>query len=141
MRLPGGVTVVDDAYNSNPSALQGALAVVAGERRCVRRIAVLGEMLELGEQSVALHDACGRAAAASGLSLLLTVGGAPARAMGRAAVAAGMPGTAVRHAASSEEAADMAGAEVRAGDLVLVKGSRGVATERVVERLVSLFEV
>jgi UDP-N-acetylmuramoyl-tripeptide--D-alanyl-D-alanine ligase len=140
MRLSGGVTLVDDAYNSNPSAAQGVLAVLAGERRFARRVAVLGEMLELGEQAVALHEACGRAAAAAGLSLLVTVGGAPARAMGRAAALAGMPDAAVRHAESSAEAAEIAGAEVRAGDLVLVKGSRGVATERVVERLVSLFE-
>jgi UDP-N-acetylmuramoyl-tripeptide--D-alanyl-D-alanine ligase len=140
MRLSGGVTLVDDAYNSNPRALQGALAVLAGERRFARRVAVLGEMLELGEQAVALHEACGRVAASSGLSLLLTVGGAPARAMGRAAVLAGMPGAAVRHAETSGEAAEMAALEVGAGDLVLVKGSRGIATERVVERLVSTFD-
>jgi UDP-N-acetylmuramoyl-tripeptide--D-alanyl-D-alanine ligase len=141
MRLAGSVTVVDDAYNSNPRALQGALAAIAGERRFARRVAVLGEMLELGEQSVALHEACGRAAASSGLSLLVTVGGTPARALGRAAVVAGMPAAVVRHAESSADAAEIAGAEVRAGDLVLVKGSRGVAAERVVERLVSAFGV
>ena len=141
IRLAGGLTVVDDAYNSNPRALEGALAVAAGERRFTRRAAVVGEMLELGEQTVALHEACGRAAAASGLSLLVTVGGAPARAMGRAAVEAGMPDAHVRHADSSGEAAEIVAREVRAGDLVLVKGSRGVATERVVERLVAAFQV
>ena len=141
IRLAGGVTVVDDAYNSNPRALEGALAVVAGERRFTRRAAVLGEMRELGDPSVALHEACGRAAAGSGLSLLVTVGGTPARAMGRAAVEAGMPGAQVWHADTSVEAADIAAREMRAGDLVLVKGSRGVATERVVERLVSVFQV
>ncbi len=139
LRLTGGVTVVDDSYNSNPRALEGALAVVAGERRFTRRAAVLGEMRELGEPSVALHEACGRVAAASGLSLLVTVGGVPARAMAHAAVEAGMPVAQVRHADGSVEAADIAAREVRAGDLVLVKGSRGVATERVVERLVSVF--
>jgi UDP-N-acetylmuramoyl-tripeptide--D-alanyl-D-alanine ligase len=141
IRLAGGVTVVDDAYNSNPRALEGALAVVAGEPRCARRVAVLGEMRELGEPSAALHEACGRAAAGSGLALLVTVGGTPARAMGRAAVEAGMPGAQVRHADTSLEAADIVAREVRAGDLVLVKGSRGVATERVVERLVAVFQV
>ena len=105
----------------------------------MRRAAVLGEMRELGEPSVALHEACGRVAAASGLSLLVTVGGVPARAMAHAAVEAGMPVAQVRHADGSVEAADIAAREVRAGDLVLVKGSRGVATERVVERLVSVF--
>ncbi len=141
IRLGGGVTVVDDAYNSNPRALRAALAVVAGERRFARRAAVLGEMLELGGETVALHEACGRAAAASGLSLLVTVGGAPARAMGRAAVEAGMRDADVRHADSSVEAAEIAAGEVRGGDLVLVKGSRGVATERVVERLGAAFPV
>ena len=139
IRLAGGVTVVDDAYNSNPRALEGALAVVGDEQRFARRVAVLGEMRELGERAVALHEACGRAAAGTGLSLLVTVGGTPARAMGRAAVAAGMPAAQVRHAETSDEAADMAAREVRRGDLVLVKGSRGVATERVVERLAAAF--
>jgi UDP-N-acetylmuramoyl-tripeptide--D-alanyl-D-alanine ligase len=141
IRLAGRVTVVDDAYNSNPRALEGALAVVAGERRFTRRAAVLGEMRELGEPSVALHEACGRTAAGSGLSLLVTVGGTPARAMGRAAVEAGMPGAQVWHAATSVEAAEIVAREVRAGDLVLVKGSRGVETERVVERLVAALPV
>jgi UDP-N-acetylmuramoyl-tripeptide--D-alanyl-D-alanine ligase len=59
--------------------------------------------------------------------------------MGRAAVEAGMPAASVRHAGSSEEAAEIAAAEVHAGDLVLVKGSRGIRTERIVERLVSKF--
>jgi UDP-N-acetylmuramoyl-tripeptide--D-alanyl-D-alanine ligase len=141
IRLGAGVAVVDDAYNSNPRAAQGALAVVASERRFARRVAVLGEMLELGTPAIALHQECGRTAAESGLSLLLTVGGEPARAMGRAAVQAGMPETAVCHAGSSAEAADLISTMVRAGDLVLVKGSRGVRTERVVERLVATFQV
>jgi UDP-N-acetylmuramoyl-tripeptide--D-alanyl-D-alanine ligase len=139
LRLPGGVVVVDDAYNANPRAVQGALAVVARETRYGRRVAVLGEMLELGEQSRRLHEMCGRTAAGSGLSLLLTVGGEPARALGRAAVEAGMPAPAVRHAATSDAAAGEAAALVRSGDLVLVKGSRGIRTERVVERLQAAF--
>ncbi len=61
--------------------------------------------------------------------------------MGRAAVEAGMPGAQVWHADTSVEAAEIVAREVRAGDVVLVKGSRGVATERVVERLVSVFQV
>jgi UDP-N-acetylmuramoyl-tripeptide--D-alanyl-D-alanine ligase len=139
MRLPGGVTVVDDAYNSNPRAVQGVLKVIAAERGFTRRVAVLGEMLELGEQSVALHETCGRVAAASGLSLLITVGGEPARALGRASLDAGLPATQVCHAETSEAAADLVAAAVRAGDLVLVKGSRGIRTERVVDRLAAEF--
>ncbi len=139
IRLGGGVVVIDDAYNANPGAVCGALAVMAGERRFPRRVAVLGEMLELGTQSVALHEACGRAAAAAGLARLVTVGGEAARRLGRAAVDEGMPESAVTHAATSVEAAEIAGALVQPGDLVLVKGSRGIRTERVVERLASEF--
>jgi UDP-N-acetylmuramoyl-tripeptide--D-alanyl-D-alanine ligase len=139
IRLGRGVVVIDDAYNANPAAVRGALAVMAGERRFARRVAVLGEMLELGAASVALHEACGRAAAAAGLSRLVTVGGEAARRMGRAAVDGGMPESAVKHAATSVEAAEVATALVQPGDLVLVKGSRGIRTERVVERLTSEF--
>jgi UDP-N-acetylmuramoyl-tripeptide--D-alanyl-D-alanine ligase len=134
-RLPSGVTLVDDSYNSNPRALQRTLEAVAAEHQCVRRIAVLGEMLELGEQSVALHEACGRAAARAGLTYLLTVGGPPALAMAHAAVAAGMPASAVRHLATSAEAADAVVPMLRDGDVVLVKGSRGVRTDIVADRV------
>jgi UDP-N-acetylmuramoyl-tripeptide--D-alanyl-D-alanine ligase len=138
-RLAGGIVVIDDSYNSNPAALAQALAVVARERRFARRVAVIGEMLELGLQGTALHEQCGRAAAGSRLDLLVTVGGEPARALGAAAVAAGLGEGAVRHVSSSDEAADVVAAELRAGDLVLVKGSRGVRTDRVVTRLKAEF--
>jgi UDP-N-acetylmuramoyl-tripeptide--D-alanyl-D-alanine ligase len=134
-RLPSGVTLVDDSYNSNPRALERTLEAVAAERGCARRLAVLGEMLELGDQSVALHEACGRAAARAGLSLLVTVGGAPALAMANAAVAAGMARAAVHHAATSAEAADLVVPALREGDVVLVKGSRGVRTDLVADRI------
>jgi UDP-N-acetylmuramoyl-tripeptide--D-alanyl-D-alanine ligase len=140
-RLGGGVVVVDDAYNSNPRALQGALAVLADERRFGRRVAVLGEMLELGMEAVPLHEACGRAAAGTGLSLLITVGGGAARALGRAAVAAGMMPAAVRHAETSAEAAELAAALVQPKDLVLVKGSRGIRAEAVVDALAAVFGI
>lgn len=134
-RLPDGVTVVDDSYNSNPRALEAALAALAAERSCGRRVAVVGEMLELGLESVAFHERCGRAAARAGLSRLITVGGAPARAMAEAAVADGMPADAVAHFGTSDEAAEAAARWVRAGDVVLVKGSRGVRTDVVADRL------
>jgi UDP-N-acetylmuramoyl-tripeptide--D-alanyl-D-alanine ligase len=139
LRLAGGVTLVDDSYNSNPRAVEIALQVVGREQRCARRVAVLGEMLELGTKADALHEACGRAAAAAGLAALVTVGGEPARALAAAAIRAGMPASAVSHTTTSEEAADRAMAVVRPGDLVLVKGSRGIRTEVVVERLMGEF--
>ena len=130
----GRVTVIDDAYNSNPAALTAmleSLESMPGDRR----VAVLGEMLELGERAVDLHAACGRRAVEAGVSRLITIGGAPAVALGRAAVDHGLPASAVSHVETSAEAADLVTADVCAGDLILVKGSRGVRTEVVVERL------
>jgi UDP-N-acetylmuramoyl-tripeptide--D-alanyl-D-alanine ligase len=135
LRLPGGITIIDDSYNSSPTALKRALETVGAATGSARKAAVLGEMLELGAHSEGLHQECGRAAAAAGLDLLLTVGGDAARAMSDAAIAAGMRAAAVWHTATSDEAADLALRHIRPGDLVLVKGSRGIGTDRVVDRL------
>ena len=140
-RLGDGIVVLDDAYNSNPRALQAVLGVIAAEPRFARRLAVVGEMLELGAHAQSLHEECGRTAAGVGLALLITVGGEAARALGRAAIAAGMPESDVRHTSTSEEAAEVAAAFVRPKDLVLVKGSRAIKTEVVVEKLVDAFPV
>ena len=134
-RLAGGVVVIDDSYNASPLAVETALATLAGAARAGRRVAVLGEMLELGARSAELHRAAGRAAAAAGVGLLLTVGGGPARALGAAAVEAGASPAGVVHCKDAAEAASRAAALVRDGDVVLVKGSRGVGADRVVERL------
>jgi UDP-N-acetylmuramoyl-tripeptide--D-alanyl-D-alanine ligase len=91
-------------------------------------------MLELGE-SMALHEACGRAAARAGLAHLMTVGGPPALAMANAAIAAGMPPSAVSYVTTSDAAADAISGILRAGDLLLVKGSRGIHTEFVADRV------
>jgi UDP-N-acetylmuramoyl-tripeptide--D-alanyl-D-alanine ligase len=132
--LTGGVTLIDDTYNSSPSALACVLDVLAGTPR--RRVAVIGEMLELGAHATALHEACGRAAAVAGLAELVAVGGAPAQALAAAAIDGGLPAGSVRWVATSEEAADLVAGLVRDGDVVLVKGSRGVRTEIVARRLV-----
>ena len=133
--LRDGVILIDDSYNSSPSALTRALDVMARETRAAGRVAVLGEMLELGGHAVALHESSGRAAAAAGRWLLVTVGGAPARALGDAAVAAGMPREAVIYFESSAEAAPAVTAALRSGDLVLVKGSRGTRCDVVADRI------
>jgi len=138
LKLPKGVTVIDDSYNSSPSALQRSLEVIA-RSWATRRIAVVGEMLELGELSTPLHQACGRAAAASRLWRLVTIGGDPARALGEAAIAAGLPRPSVLHFDSSAEAAPAVSSMVTSGDVVLVKGSRGTRTDLVVERLTAVF--
>ena len=131
----GDLAIIDDTYNSNPAALARALEMVAGETRFVRRIAVLGEMLELGEAGPALHRAAGEHAARSGLSAVVAVGGPNARELANGAIAGGMSPDRVQHAEDSGKAAEIAVNLVKPGDLVLVKGSRGVRTEVVVDRL------
>ena len=135
LRLAGGLTLIDDSYNSSPSALLRALQIVKVATGSARKVAVLGEMLELGTHSVRLHQQCGAAAAAAGLDLLIAVGGPPAQALADQAVANGMPAEAVAYAATNAEAADLAIRRARPGDLVLVKGSRGIGTDLVVDRL------
>ena len=138
-RLKGGVTLIDDSYNSSPTALRQALDVVARETRAARKVAVLGEMLELGDASARLHEECGRAAAQAGLRLLFVVGGQPARALAHAAVSAGMSASAVVHFERSDSAAVVVKTALRAGDLVLVKGSRGIRTDTVAARIAAEF--
>ena len=135
LRFPAGFTVVDDSYNSNPrSLLSMAEAVAQGGEDVKRRIVVAGEMLELGAEAEALHREAGREIAGLGVEVLWGVRG-HARALVEGAREAGMGAGATRFFDSSEEAADALAGFVRAGDLVLVKGSRGVHTERVVEAL------
>jgi len=138
-RLPGGIVVIDDSYNANPTATQRALEVLRTSRMAGRRVAVLGEMLELGDRAMSLHEIVGRAAAAGPVDLLIAVGGAPARALADAAIAAGLARPTVYYFETSDEAAASAVSLVRAGDLVLVKGSRGVQTDKVVDRLKAEF--
>ena len=129
-----GITVIDDSYNANPTATRRALEVLSATAAS-RRIAILGEMLELGEHAIALHQEVGAASARAGLDALVTIGGAPAVALAEAAVGAGLERETVRHFATSDEAADAIVGHLQRGDLVLVKGSRGVQTDRVVDRL------
>jgi UDP-N-acetylmuramoyl-tripeptide--D-alanyl-D-alanine ligase len=133
VRLRSGVTLVDDSYNSSPAALMLTLDAVARDRRHQRKTAVLGEMLELGAFAQPLHVECGRAAVKAGIARLVTVGGAAAAALAGAARDAGL--NAAVHVGTSAEAAELLLASVAPGDLVLVKGSRGIGTDLVAERL------
>lgn len=136
-RLPNGAIVVDDSYNSSPSALRLALETLASDPRARRRLAVVGEMLELGSQTTAMHEACGRAVADMRLDRLVAVGGPPALALATAAIAAGLPAANVDYVATSAEAAALVSETLRDGDLLLVKGSRGIGTDAVVARLMA----
>jgi UDP-N-acetylmuramoyl-tripeptide--D-alanyl-D-alanine ligase len=128
----GEIAVLDDTYNANPEAMARMLAVLA-EAPARRRIAVLGEMRELGASSAGLHGELGRVAARSGIDALWGVGG-DARFIVEGARAAGFAGEA-RFVADAEAAAEALGRELRVGDAVLFKASRGVRLEAAIARL------
>jgi UDP-N-acetylmuramoyl-tripeptide--D-alanyl-D-alanine ligase len=131
--LHQGIVIWNDCYNSNPEAAQAMLDVLV-ETPAVRRIAVLGEMLELGSSGAELHrqvgQYAGRYAAGRRVDLLIGVGGA-ARAMVEAARRAGVEAEFFEDPA---EAGDRARQVARSGDAVLFKGSRGVKVEKALER-------
>jgi UDP-N-acetylmuramoyl-tripeptide--D-alanyl-D-alanine ligase len=128
-----GVRVYDDSYNSNPRALEAALRSLAG-LPAPRRVAVLADMLELGEGEAAFHRKAGETAARAGWNVLVTVGPLAVH-IAEGAAAAGLDAAAIHVFADSEAAAAAIGGIVRDGDLVLVKGSRGMRSEKVVEAL------
>ena len=127
-----GIVVWNDCYNSNPEAAQ-AMIDVLGKTPAARRIAVLGEMLELGQAAEELHRRLGRYASEHGVDRLIGVRGS-ARAMVEEAVAAGLPESAVRFVDEPAEAGDLVREWARPGDAVLFKGSRGVRVEKALER-------
>ncbi|MEX2648619.1 MAG: UDP-N-acetylmuramoyl-tripeptide--D-alanyl-D-alanine ligase, partial [Alphaproteobacteria bacterium] len=131
----GTLTVIDESYNASPAALKAALQVLAATapERGGRRIAVLGDMLELGPEAPSMHAAFATCAKAKGIDLVFTVGSHMARL--RDALPEAMR---AGHAGTAEEILVPVLEEVRAGDVVLVKGSRGVGLERVVAGLIDL---
>jgi UDP-N-acetylmuramoyl-tripeptide--D-alanyl-D-alanine ligase len=131
LALPDGVFIVNDCYNANPVSMRAAiehLATVADRRGAQRVVAVLGDMRELGPQAPQFHRRIGALAADSGVDLLIAVGEHAAD------YALGFGGPA-HEAPEAERAAELAAELVRAGDVVLVKASRGVGLERVTSEL------
>ena len=128
-----GFTVIDDSYNSNPRALFEMVSLVCANQESKRKIVVAGEMLELGSSGPELHREAGRQIARLGVDMLIGVRDL-AQEIVKGALEAGLSATAAIFVASPEEAADIVIREAREGDLILVKGSRGVKTEIVVER-------
>jgi UDP-N-acetylmuramoyl-tripeptide--D-alanyl-D-alanine ligase len=104
-----------------------------------RRILVAGEMLELGKDSDSLHFECGAFAANHGMDVVIGIRGA-AREIVRAAMESGMPDSQAHFFPDSDTAADFVNGMVCGGDLILIKGSRGVHMERIVQHLRSHFE-
>jgi UDP-N-acetylmuramoyl-tripeptide--D-alanyl-D-alanine ligase len=125
----GNITVVNDCYNSNPTALKAMVEALAG-MKAARRIVVAGEMLELGPAGEEMHRAAGREVAEQKIDVLVGVRG-QAQAMVESARGNGIQAIFV---ASPEEAAEWLARETRDGDVVLLKASRGVKLERALER-------
>jgi UDP-N-acetylmuramoyl-tripeptide--D-alanyl-D-alanine ligase len=125
----GGIVIWNDCYNSNPEAAESMIDVLR-QTPAARRIAVLGEMLELGKAAGELHRRVGRYAARGGIDVLIGAGG-NARAM---VEAAGAEGAAARFFDDPAAAGDYAKEIARPGDALLFKGSRGVRIERALER-------
>lgn len=129
----GGLTLLDETYNASPEAVLAALDLLADQPG--RRFAVLGTMLELGERSVDLHRAVAARAAALKLDGLVLVDGSDAG-QAMAEVASGLNRLAL--VATPEAAAEPLGQWLQAGDVVLLKASRGVALERLIPLLPSV---
>jgi len=130
LRFAGGFTVVDDSYNSNPRSLLNMVRTITeASVEAKRRIVIAGEMLELGPDEASLHREAGREIGGAGVSVVWGVRGLGAEIIAGAREA-GL--TETRFFETSEAAAHALIAEVREGDLVLVKGSRGVATDKIV---------
>lgn len=138
---PDGVTVVNDAYNANPESMRAALRALAAMGRSAkarggRTWAVLGQMAELGEQSLTEHDAVGRLVVRLNVSKLVAVGGTEAAWLQMGAYNEGSWGEESVHVSDAVAAIELLRSEVRPGDVVLVKASRSVGLESVALALI-----
>jgi len=137
LRFSNGAALINDSYNSSPAALHAMIKVLAATPGYRRRILAAGEMRELGATSAQLHREAGKCTAETGkIDWVVGVEG-DATQIVEGAVAAGVPRAQTKMFASSEEAAKFLADFVAPGDLLLVKGSRGVKMERIVESLLA----
>ncbi len=132
LKLVHGRAVLADYYNANPGSVQAALETLITLRTGARSVAVLGDMLELGEASAEAHKEIGRAAARLGVSILITLGPQSTHIL-EGAREGGMPKNRLFAAGSHAEAADMLEKNSQNGDVVLIKGSRGMKMEKILE--------
>ena len=133
LSLPDNILLIDDSYNSNPAALESALRDLS-EIDARRKVAVLGDMLELGDAQTAYHREAGRQVRQNAWDLLVTAGPLSQH-MAEGAIRAGMNVKSVLSFENAEEAADHLSSLLEPGDLVLIKGSRGIRMEIIVEKL------
>jgi len=131
-----GVLVINDAYNANPSSMAAAVETLAAVRATGKRVAVLGDMAELGSLTELAHFRIGEQVAVAGIEVLVTVG-ERARRIADGAKAKGMAPDTVRPCATVDEAVEVLDDLLSAGDAVLVKASRVMGLEAVVEGIVT----
>ena len=134
MHFKEGFSVLDDSYNSNPAALEAIIRFVKRVFGYRRKILVAGEMLELGASAEQFHRSCGRLAAAARIDWIVGVRGVRTL-FCQAAREAGRSPADTFFFENSVEAGEWLTQRVAGGDLIVVKGSRGVKTEKVIEVL------
>lgn len=134
VQLSNGVCMVNDSYNANPQSMKAAFRTVGGAKRAGRFIAVLGDMLELGEQSASLHRQVGQAAAEFGIEKLFLFGNFASE-IAAGAEEGGLNESDVQEYDDIEAVQRAIEKEIKIGDVLLVKGSRGMRMERIVDYL------
>jgi UDP-N-acetylmuramoyl-tripeptide--D-alanyl-D-alanine ligase len=132
-RKKRGASFIVDCYNANPSSMKIAVATLVETAAPKQRVAIVGDMRELGKYSKKLHEELGALLAKSKVDRVIAVGDFAGVADG--AIEAGMSSRRIRHDLHAEDAAAIAGKMVKKGDVVLIKGSRGVHLETVFEKV------
>jgi UDP-N-acetylmuramoyl-tripeptide--D-alanyl-D-alanine ligase len=127
----GSIRVINDSYNANPVSMEKALETLKNMKAYGKKVAVLGDMLELGEKALDFHSEVGTKVAQSGVNLLLTVGEL-ARFIGEGAKEAGMNSDDILTLENNEQVTTCLLNKLKDGDLILVKGSRKMRTEEIV---------
>ena len=137
LRFSNGAALINDSYNSSPAALQAMTELLAATPNFRRRVLAAGEMRELGTSSAELHREAGQFAAKTGkIDWIIGVAGNAAEIV-EGAVSAGLPRGRAKFFATPREAAEFLAVFIESGDLLLVKGSRGVKMEQIVESLIA----
>jgi UDP-N-acetylmuramoyl-tripeptide--D-alanyl-D-alanine ligase len=133
--VKGNIKLIDDSYNSNPAALESALTDLV-DLPGKRKIAILGDMLELGKNEADFHTHAGKQAAKLGIDLLVTIGPLSLK-IAEGALSEGLSKNKIISFEDSEEAAEKIEPLLEEGDTILVKGSRGIKTEKIVNKIKS----
>jgi len=133
LSLPNNIKIINDTYNSNPAALREALKSLSLQKGG-RKVAVLGDMLELGEKQINYHTAAGKSVVENKIDFLITIGPL-AKYIAEGALISGMDPENIVSFELSEEAAEKIPNLLKEKDFVLIKGSRGVKTEKIVNIL------